>query len=155
MAANDSKLTTEHKDNKIGRTNAQGKSPDAPPEFDWITGRSSCALPKVFSTLRSQIERDIETRNGLRPNNSPYKFSLAEDIDKITVRLESEELNKAVVFLLADHAISVHDDQGTRMFDVTLTFDDRGRCRLSVNGEERDFWQVRRMALEDLMFRGL
>jgi hypothetical protein len=38
------------------------------------------------------------------------------------------------------------------MFAVTLTFNDQGECQLNVNGEERDYWQVRRMALEDLMF---
>jgi hypothetical protein len=40
------------------------------------------------------------------------------------------------------------------MFEVILTFDDEGECKLSVNGEEREFWQVRRMALEEIMFRG-
>jgi hypothetical protein len=40
------------------------------------------------------------------------------------------------------------------MFDVTATFSDEGDCRLKVNGEERDLWQVRRMALEELLFRG-
>jgi hypothetical protein len=39
------------------------------------------------------------------------------------------------------------------MFDVTLTFNNEGECRLTVNGDERDFWQVRRMALEELLFR--
>ena len=40
------------------------------------------------------------------------------------------------------------------MFEVTLTFADEGECRLNVNGEDREFWQVRRMALEELFFRG-
>jgi hypothetical protein len=40
------------------------------------------------------------------------------------------------------------------MFDVTATFSDEGECRLKVNGDGRDLWQVRRMALEDLLFRG-
>ncbi|MGA8617730.1 MAG: hypothetical protein WB660_04325 [Candidatus Sulfotelmatobacter sp.] len=134
---------------------ADQKAQNGDPQFDWITERSACSLPKVFSTLRSQIEQDVKTRNSLRPKNSPYEFSLAEDTVEITVRLEAEELHRAVIFSLAEHAISVRDDQGNRMFDVTLTFDDTGKCRLNVNGEERDFWQVRRMALEDLMFRGL
>jgi hypothetical protein len=59
-----------------------------------------------------------------------------------------------VTFSLAEHAIFVRDDKGVAMFEVTLTFDDRGECKLNVNGEERDYWQVRRMALEELMFRG-
>jgi len=41
------------------------------------------------------------------------------------------------------------------MFEVTLSFNDQGECQLKVNGEERDYWQVRRMALEELMFRGI
>lgn len=132
-----------------------GGAKNDPPQFDWITQRSACSLPKVFATLRSQIEQDVKTRNSLRPNYSPYEFSLAEDTAKITVRLEAKDLQKSVIFGLGENGISVSDDQGNKMFDVTLTFDDAGRCRLNVNGEERDFWQVRRMALEDLMFRGL
>jgi hypothetical protein len=38
------------------------------------------------------------------------------------------------------------------MFAVTLTFNDQGECKLSVDSEDRDYWQVRRMALEGLMF---
>lgn len=137
-----------------GRDKAHDKSREAP-AFDWITERSSCSLPRVFSTLRTQIEQDVKTRNSLRPKNAPYEFSVGEDTSEITVRLTAGELRKAVIFSLAEHAISVRDDQGSRMFDVTLTFDDSGNCRLNVNGAERSFWQVRRMALEDLMFRGL
>jgi hypothetical protein len=40
------------------------------------------------------------------------------------------------------------------MFEVTVTFDDQGECRLNASGQERDFWQVRRLALEELLFRG-
>jgi hypothetical protein len=40
------------------------------------------------------------------------------------------------------------------MFEVTLIFNDEGQCKLNVNGKERDLWQVQRMALEELLFRG-
>ena len=127
--------------------------------FDWIKQRSDCSLPKVFATLRAQIEQDVHTRNSLRPKTAPYEFSMTENLNEITVRLQSDgpqsELQKSVIFDLGDHAISVRDDAGNRLFEVNLAFDDTGKCRLNINGEERDFWQVRRMALEDLMFRGL
>jgi hypothetical protein len=48
----------------------------------------------------------------------------------------------------------VRDDNGDPMFEVTPTFSDEGKCRLNVNGQERETWQVRRMALEELMFQG-
>ena len=124
-------------------------------KFDWVTERSSCSLPKVFTALRVQVEADVKTRNGLRPGNSPYEFSVKEDNGEFAVLLKAQQLQQSVVFSLADHAILVRDDKSNPMFEVTAAFSDRGECRLKVNGEDRDFWQVRRMALEDLMFRGL
>ena len=128
---------------------------DHTPEFDWISRRSDCSLPKIFAALRSQIQQDVNTRNSLRPKTAPYEFSVREDINLITVRLQAKEIEKWVAFTLADHSIIVRDDQGKQLFEVTVAFDDSGKCRLNVNGQERDFWQVRRMALEDLMFRNL
>jgi hypothetical protein len=134
-------------------TNAKAGS--GPSQFDWVTERSSCTLPKVFNTLRLQVEEDVKTRNTLRPNHSPYEFAVKIDTADFKVLLVAKELEKSVTFTLADNAIQVRDDQGKPMFEVTLTFDDSGKCRLNVNAQERDFWQVRRMALEDLMYRGL
>jgi len=123
-------------------------------KFDWVTERSSCALPKVFKGLRLQVEEDVKTRNALRPNNFPYEFSVAANGDDFTVLLKAKDMHRAVVFTLAEHAILVREDKGIPMFDVTATFGDEGECRLKVNGEERALWQVRRMALEGLLFRG-
>lgn len=122
-------------------------------KFDWVTERSSCSLPNVFKKLRLQVEEDVKTRNALRPNNSPYKFSLVENGGGFTVLLEAKDVRKSVIFSLTEHAISVQDDKGNQMFDVTLTFNDDGDCKLHVNEQELDFWQVRRMALEELLFR--
>ena len=125
------------------------------PKFDWVTARSSCSLPNVFKTLRLQVEEDAKTRNALRPNNSPYEFSVKENDGGFTVLLAAKEVRRSVAFSLSEHAIAVRDGVGSPMFEVTVAFDDDGKCRLSINGEEREFWQVRRMALEELLFRGL
>jgi len=122
-------------------------------KFDWVTERSSCSLPKIFKALRLQVEGDVKTRNALRPNNSPYEFSVAENGGEFRALLESKAVHSSVIFSLGEHAILVRDDTGNQMFEVTLTFNDEGECRLNVNKEERDFWQVRRMALEELLFR--
>jgi len=132
-----------------------GKAGNGTSKFDWVTERSSCSLPKVFDALRVQVEADVKTRNGMRPSNSPYEFSVKEDNGEFAVLLKAQQLQQSVVFRLADHAILVRDDKSNPMFEVTAVFSDRGECTLKVNGEERDFWQVRRMALEELMFRGL
>jgi hypothetical protein len=123
-------------------------------KFDWVTQRSLCSFPNVFKELRLQVEEDVKTRNALRPNNSPYAFSVTENGDDFAVLLEAKELRRSVKFSLAEHAIEVRDDIGDKMFEVTLTFNDEGQCRLHVGENELDLWQVRRMALEELLFRG-
>ena len=121
--------------------------------FDWVTQRSSCTLPAIFRELRSQVEQDVNTRNGLRPSYVPYEFSIADQEGGFKVLLKAKDLQMAVAFLLAEHSILIRDDKESPMFDITLAFDDQGQCKLKVNGEDREFWQVRRMALEELMFR--
>jgi len=123
-------------------------------EKDWVIARSLCSLPNVFKDLRLQIEEDVKTRNALRPNNSPYEFSVTENGDEFAVVLEAKDTNRSVIFSLAGRAIRVRDSRGNEMFDVTLTFNDEGECRLNVQEKERELWQVRRMALEELLFRG-
>ena len=130
------------------------KAGQGAPAFDWVTERSSCTLPKVFKELRLEVEADIKTRNALRPNNSPYEFSVSEKGSDFTVILQAKELRRSVTFTLAEHAILARDDKGEPMMELTLTFDDQGKCKLHANKQEREMWQVRRMALEDLLFRG-
>jgi hypothetical protein len=119
-------------------------------KFDWVTERSSCALPKVFQALRLQVDEDLKARNALRPDNSPYEFSLAGNGSGFTALVEAKDVHRSVIFSLAEHAILVRNEKG----EVNATFSDEGECKLKVNGEERAPWQVRRMALEELLFRG-
>jgi hypothetical protein len=122
-------------------------------EVDWVTARSQCSLPNVFKTLLLEVEEDVKKRNALRPNNSPYEFKVIENGDDFRVVLEAKDVRRSVIFQLAEHSISVRDELGTRMFEVTLSFSDEGKCRLKVDDVERELWQVRRIALEELLFR--
>jgi hypothetical protein len=123
-------------------------------KVDWVTKRSRCSLPNIFKELELQAEEDVKTRNALRPNNSPYEFSVEANGDSFAVLLKGDDVRKSVVFSLAEHALVVRDHKGTTLFEVTLTFSDQGECKLHVNEAERDLWQVRRMALEGLLFQG-
>jgi hypothetical protein len=137
-------------ENPESRTNEKEQ-----PKFDWVTARSACTLPKVFKDLRLHVEQDVKTRNDLRLKNAAYEFAVGESENGFKVVLKSDAVNLAVTFTLADHAILVRDNTGTSMFDIMLTFNEKGECKLIVNGENREMWQVQRMALEDLMFRSL
>lgn len=123
------------------------------PNGDWVNKRFRCSLPNIFKDLTLQIEEDIKIRNGLRPNNSPYEFSATAHGDDFTVILETQAVRKSVVFSRGEHAIVVRDDHGKTMFEITLIFNDQGECKLHVNQQERELWQIRRMALEGLLFQ--
>jgi hypothetical protein len=150
-------LSPNFADEKVNDTNNENNNDDkaqnGKPKFDWVTQRYSCSLPSIFKELRSQVEQDVKTRDSLRPNNAPYEFSVSDVDAGFRVVLKAKGLEMAVTFILAENAILVRDDKGVEMFPVTLIFNDRGECKLNVNGKERDLWQVRRMALEELMFR--
>ena len=122
-------------------------------KFDWVAARSSCSLPNVFKELRLQVKEDVKTRNALRPNNSPYEFSIEEKGQQFSVILQAKDFRRTITFCYEDHAVTVVDASGNQMFEVTLTFSDDGKCRLKAKEENRESWQVRRMALEDLLFR--
>jgi hypothetical protein len=150
----DDKVEKNEKVEKDVKAENDGKTEKDKPKFDWVTERSSCTLPKIFKALLLQVEADVKTRNALRPNNSPYEFSVAEKGSDFTVLVVAKDARKSVVFSLAEHAILVRDDIGEQMFEVTLTFNDKGECKLHVGNEEKELWHVRRMALENLMFAG-
>jgi hypothetical protein len=121
-------------------------------KFNWVTERSNCSLPKVFHTLRAQVEDDVKTRNGLRPANSPYEFSVEVKGTDFSVVLAAGEVRSSVLFAITDHAIQVRSGEGHQMFEITLNFTAEGACNLIVDGQPCEFWQVRRMALEELLF---
>jgi hypothetical protein len=73
---------------------------------------SSCAPPKVFKALRLQVGEDLKTRNALRPDNSPYKFSLADNGGAFSALMEVNVVHRSVIFSLAEHAIVVRDEKG-------------------------------------------
>jgi hypothetical protein len=121
-------------------------------KWDWVSERSACTYPKIFKDLMLQVEDDVKTRNGLRPRNAPYEFSVVESGSQFTAVLQAGEVRKAVTFSLGDHSVKVRGDDDGPAFDVYLTFTREGKCSLKVNDEPCALWQIRRMALEDLFF---
>jgi hypothetical protein len=139
---------------KVDKVDDARKDQKDKSKFNWVTERSSCSLPKVFHTLRLQVEEDVKTRNTQRPKNSPYEFSVKESGSDFAVLYVAKDVSSSVIFTLAEHSILVRGGEGNQMFEVTLNFTPEGECKLIVNDQQRDFWQVRRMALEELLFHG-
>lgn len=122
-------------------------------KFDWVAQRNACSLPRVFKTLMAEVTADVHERNAQRPESAPYEFSVLENGNEFSVLLDAPDFHRSIAFCLEEHAIIVRDASGNQVFEVTLMFTDDGRCRMRAKEENRESWQVRRMALEDLLFR--
>jgi hypothetical protein len=124
-------------------------------EMDWIGVRSRCTAARLFEHLKEQLQKDVEDRQALRPpDNTWYGFHLDIGRNRASVMLEGHGLeSEAVVFYLKPNSILIVDGAGKHKFEATPTVNDEGECRLKVNGEERELWQFRKKALEEVFFR--
>jgi hypothetical protein len=120
--------------------------------FDWVRELSSCSLPPIFEKLKLEVEEDIKTRMALRREGDAYGFEMARTVDAFTVYLNSNHRREAVKFTLKEKCIEVSDSSGDQMFEATLTLNDEGECRVKIDGQERELWHMRRLALEGLFF---
>lgn len=145
MADSGTKTATENQQNVPKKQAGNGS-------FDWVTERSACTLPKVFHTLLLQVEGDVKTRNSLRPQNSPYEFSIEQNGGDFKVLLTTGDVRDSVTFVLSERSILVRDGQANQIFEITSNLTPEGHCHLVVNNQSLEFWQVRRMALEGLFF---
>ena len=127
---------------------------------DWVKALSRWSAAEAFEKLRLQVESDVETRKALQPSNyNTYTFKFVSNGEKFSVVLEgtNREGNNifyAVSFSLESRRITVRarDEKDTVMFSATTTLNGEGDCCLKVEGQERELWQVGKMALEDLFF---
>src|SRR5450759_4670074 len=120
--------------------------------YDWVSARAACSLAVIFRTLKLQVGEDVKNRTDLRPDQSHYGFRFADHgPDTFIVGLDANPLHQSVLFKLEPNKIEISGD-GIKTFEAIPTINDEGKCRLKVNGIEREFWQVRRMALEKLFF---
>ena len=123
------------------------------PDFDWVTEYARCSIGALFEKLKLQLQEDVDKRQELRGSGPSYKFVLLHNSEKATVLIEGNNVHESVVFRLSGRAIEVVDDEGNVRFTATPTLNDEGECRLKINGEEKELWHLRKMALEELFFR--
>jgi hypothetical protein len=119
-------------------------------DFDWVSALSECSIGTIFEKLKLQIKNDVETRDRLL-KDTPYCFKFESNHRDFSAILDGKGIHRSINFSLGERSISVSDG-GNLMFEATVTLNDEGRCVARVNDQERELWQVRKMALEKLFF---
>ena len=121
-------------------------------DIDWVSERAACSPAKIFEALKIDLANDVATRQALCSKGAFHEFSYIPKGTACIVLLQGNNLYESVVFSLTDKGISVKGGDGQPIFDATLTLSDDGRCRVKINGQERELWQMRKMALEKIFF---
>lgn len=122
--------------------------------FDWVRALSECSVGAVFETLRQQVKRDVEIRQGLRTEHVHYGFQfISTSTNSFSVMVEGNKVHDTVWFERKENEIAVHGEEGIPSFSGTLTLNADGECRVKVEDSEYELWQIRKMALERLFFR--
>jgi hypothetical protein len=119
-------------------------------DFDWVTALSGCSIGEVFLRLKQQVEFDVEARQDLCPEGLHYHFRFMAERETFSAVVEGHQILKQVVFSRKGKAISVKGESVS--FDATLTLDDEGKCKVRIDGQERELWHLRKKALEKLFF---
>ncbi len=122
-------------------------------EFDWVNARANCSIGLLFEQLKTQVEKDMDTRQALC-KGPPYYYAFRFKVENNTIiaLIEGHRLHESVTFRLSGNAIEVMGRDGKLSFNGIATLNNDGNCRLRVNGDELELWQFRKKALEDLFF---
>ena len=123
-------------------------------DFDWVTERANCSTQKVFRSLELGVKADVDKRNAVRQNGEP-KWDTTSSAERFSAfRDGGDGWSPLVVeFAIEGDRIDVCHNGG-HVFGAKLTINNKGQCRLKVQGQELELeeWQFRRRALEDLFF---
>ena len=119
-------------------------------EFDWVKALAACSIGQVFKELQMGVEGDIEAINsvrGLQPDTAFRTYS-----DRPAMFIVFQNSGPRVKFSCGEDRIEIADEVAGQNIVATLTLTDEWRCKLKVGQEELEQWQVRRRALEALLF---
>lgn len=123
---------------------------DIPVKFDWVEARAACTVAEVFEQLRMDVESDVEAANVARKLESGTKF-IFKSSEAGNAFAAAAYWGRVQFVRHVDH-IEIQDEVGNQKLTVTLTLSNTGRCKLKIEQEDMEQWQVRRMALEGLLF---
>ena len=128
----------------------------------WVSARAKCNLDLAFAALFEIIERDIsEAQNVLGERLQGYSFEIEQNGEGVKHRIRVSRKpparsygfsEKSVTFEKSADSISVTGDL-PEPFEVVPEWDAQSAsCKLRINRESHEAWQISQRALEALIF---
>jgi hypothetical protein len=126
-----------------------------PSDWDWVTARRECSIETFYERLLAGARKNVQTRKEMRIDlRDEGPIDLSSSVPGIFSVIRSVSHGKHVVvrFTLERDRIVIEGSGVTVKFEGRVMLNDKGECRLSVDGQELDDWQVLRRALEPVFF---
>lgn len=124
-------------------------------EIKWVTARSECSAWHMFQTLKHELKADVAERIIVRDKKGDTHYIFKTDSvgpDVFVVMREGHKNSKSVSFSQTKDEIIVSDNEDQVLFKIGIALNDEGRCVYWLDGEEKQSWQIRKLALDDLFF---
>ena len=121
-----------------------------PSELNWVPIRHKCTIVQMFRELHVGVEKDVDEANKIRELADDIAFRVISKSSDTFVVVQSS--GARVKFSLRDDTIEIADEVCNQKHVVRHTLTDECRCKFVIGQEELEQWQVRRRALEGLLF---
>jgi hypothetical protein len=128
---------------------------DLPEDFDWVSVRGACSPNAAFIKLRSQVESDVKQRVAIMNDREKAgcAFQFFSDGWRFWVTVEAHPVFMGVEFNRSNAGIDILTVEDKKVIHrAVLTLSNNGQCKLKIGEIEYDFWQFRKLALEDVLF---
>ncbi len=130
---------------------------EIPKELDWVAARAACSVDALFESLAQIIESDVSAIRKVDAR-SIYRFRHPATSLNVSVTRETDQavFVRAVILTRDRRSITVTTrmpgDEFHPLFVAMPRLDETGACRLEIDGNPMELWQVSRRALEELFF---
>lgn len=126
--------------------------------WDWVTARHACSLEAFFERLYLGTVKNVEVRLAQAQADRQRLPLVVQQVDSTlfsVTRPLTAARSAAVRFKRSATEIRVEGMEVAVNVRGTVTMNDDGHCRLLVDGQELDEWQVLKRAFESLFFDDL
>ena len=116
----------------------------------WVKKRAECSLDLIYAALCQLVERDVEEMNALpesQRQSRTFRLEKNTDGDYPILRVLPSEGDSSVFFQRKRDVIYINGKTVCVRWDNEI-----GSCRLALDDEQLEVWQVSQRALEPLFF---
>jgi hypothetical protein len=125
---------------------------DSTPDFDWVTARGKCTSAEMFATLSVLAKRDVERINSLN-TGARLKWEYVPQDGYFWVATQyGGNITAGVSFLSREGEIVVEDRNHKPLLTAKPILNNQGECRLLVDKDELQPWQLLDRVLGPLFF---